>query len=133
MNRIPAQIDAVKTHEGVSLVTFTALDDKITMIALELPQGVEPGKKATLGIKATHIAIAKERSSHLAIANQIPVTVETIERGEILASLKLRHGTNLLESILPITALSKLDLSIGDDIYALFQASETAILEMANG
>jgi len=130
MNRIPARIDTVLLHEGVSLLQCDACGERLTMVALELPEGVKPGAEVVLGIKATHVGIATTTLPDAAISNQLPVTIESIETGVVLSALRLRFCDTTLESILPQSALQKLALKAGDTAVALFQASELSIVEI---
>ena len=130
MNRIPAQIGEIHEHEGVSSVFFEAHGQNLAMIALELPEGTAPGRKVVLGIKATHITLAKTPLPQAAIANQIPVTVERVNEGEILVSFLLRFGDTALESIVLKQALPEPPFREGEEAVALFQASELSIVEV---
>ncbi|WP_353662943.1 hypothetical protein [Hydrogenimonas sp. SS33] len=130
MNRIEARIVEVREHEGVSQVTFDADGKELTMIGLELPGGVEPARQVTLGIKATHLFVSKKPLLDAAVANRLPVIVESVTEGAILVSLKLLFGTTPLECILPKSALPADSFKAGDTAVALFQASELSIVEV---
>jgi molybdopterin-binding protein len=130
MNRIRARVLQTRLHEGVSSVTFDASGERLTMIALELPEDVEPECEVELGVKATHVALAKEKLPDVAISNQIPVTIEKVAKGKILASLILRFADTTIESIVPESALPKQPFRPGDTAIALFQASELSIVKV---
>jgi len=130
MNRIRARILQTHLYDGVSCVMFEAFGERLTMVALELPEGIEPGREVELGVKATHVALAKEKLPDVAISNQIPVTVEKVAEGEILTSSILRFADTTIESIVPKSALPNPALTPGDTVIALFQASELSILKV---
>ena len=130
MNRIPARITNIQVHEGVSCVTFDAFGESLTMISLELPQGVERAKEVVLGIKSTHIAISARKLPEAAISNQIPMTIGKITEGAVLASIRLRFKDVAIESVVPKAALENLSFAPGDTAVALFQASELSILKV---
>ncbi|WP_201353528.1 TOBE domain-containing protein [Hydrogenimonas urashimensis] len=130
MNRIHARVLQAHLHEGVSCVTFDASGERLTMIALELPEGIEPGREVELGVKATHVALAKELHPDVAISNQIPVTVEKVTEGTLLVSLRVRFADTTIESIVPKSALTDPAYATGDTAFALFQASELSILKV---
>ncbi|WP_456485510.1 TOBE domain-containing protein [Hydrogenimonas sp.] len=130
MNRIPARIVNIQVYEGISCVTFDAFGESLTMISLELPQGIKREKEVVLGVKSTHIALCSHRLPNAAISNQIPMTIEKITKGNILVSLTLLFEDITVESVVPKAALANLSFAPGDTAIALFQASELSILKV---
>jgi len=131
MNRIVARIVEVATHEGISQLRFEAEGIELTMLGLAPPPNAQPGKEAIVEIKPTHLLLAKAGfEGMVAIDNRLPVVVESIEEGKILASVALRFGKTPLEAIAAKSALAPLGLRPGSNALALFSASEVAIVEV---
>ena len=130
MNRIEAVVEEVRNHQGVSLLRCRRGLEEIVMLSLELPEGLEAGREVTLGIKATHIALAPLSSPDWGIDNRIPVEIARIEEGRIVVSVELRWDETTLEAVLTRSAFEKTALKEGDEAYALFGAAEVALLEV---
>ncbi|WP_200764022.1 TOBE domain-containing protein [Nitrosophilus alvini] len=82
-----------------------------------------------LGVKATNIALAKNLDGQLSISNQLTCTIEQINNGELLSSVKLRIGSHLIESIITRESSLRMNLKTGDIVVALIKASELSIIE----
>ena len=130
MNRIEAVVSDILEHEGVCRILFDAGGHTLAMVGLEPPAGLAKGAKAVLGVKATHILLALKPPRNTTLANALPVTVESIETGKVMATVSLRFGDTPLEAILSAAALRPLKLQEGDSAWALFMESELAVLEM---
>jgi molybdopterin-binding protein len=130
MNRIGAVVTGIETHDGLTVVTFDASGEPMRMMALELQRPLEQGQGVRLGVKASNIAVAKSLEGELSISNRLPVVVERIERGELLASVIVDfHGTPV-ESIITRDSCDRMQLQPGDSVTALVKASELSILEV---
>jgi ABC-type molybdate transport system ATPase subunit len=130
MNRLRASVRKIETFEGVSLVECAMEGERLTMLGLELPEGVVEGAELELGVKATHLTISRTLPEGLSLCNRLPVTVERVEYGKLLASLRLRCGETPLEALLPRRALEAAAPGEGDRLYCLFQASELSVLRV---
>jgi ABC-type molybdate transport system ATPase subunit len=104
--------------------------ERLTMLGLELPEGVKEGAELELGVKATHLAIARSLPEGLSLCNRLSVTVERVVLGELLASLRLRCGETPLEALLPRRAVEAAAPAEGERLFCLFQASELSVLRV---
>ena len=129
MNRINAIITAIESFENITIVNFEAAGQPMRMMALELNKSLVVGSKVTLGVKASHIALAKELKGRLSISNQLSATIENVTNGKLLSSIKLSFGDHLLESIITRISAEEMDLRIGEKVIALIKSSELSILE----
>ena len=129
MNRIDAIVTAIDSFENITIVNFEAAGQPMRMMALELSKSLVVGSKVTLGVKASHIALAKELKGQLSISNQLSATIESIEQGKLLSSIKLSFGSHLMESIITRISAKEMDLRIGERVIALIKSSELSILE----
>ncbi len=129
MNRINAIITAIESFENITIVNFEAAGQPMRMMALELNKSLVVGSKVTLGVKASHIALAKELKGQLSISNQLSATIENVTNGKLLSSIKLSFGDHLLESIITRISAEEMDLRIGEKVIALIKSSELSILE----
>lgn len=130
MNRINAIVTAIDCVDNINIVSFEAAYQPMRMMALELNDTLVIGSKVTLGIKASNIALAKELSGMLSISNQLNVTIESINNGKLLSSIKFSFAGSLIESIITRESALRMDLQAGKSIIALIKSSELSILEV---
>lgn len=128
MNRVEAVITAIGSQEGITIVAFEAEGQPMKMMALEISGELAVGSAVALGIKASSIAIAKALEGQLSISNRLETTVESMIKGRLLCSVKLRFGSALLESVITSESAERLQLQPGDSVTALVKASELSIL-----
>jgi molybdopterin-binding protein len=130
MNRIHASVTAITSVDNITIVSFDACGEPMRMMALELDKTLEPDANVVLGVKASGISLAKQVEGQLSISNRLDVTVEAVNNGALLCSVKLRLGDILLESIITRESSLRMDLQPGDRVTALIKASELSVLEM---
>jgi len=130
MNLISATITDIQSVDTINIVSFEAADQPMRMMALELNNTLRVGSKVMLGVKATNIALAKEISGDLSISNQLDVSVERIDMGALLCSVKFNFADQVWESIITRDSSLRMQLKTGDEITALVKSSELSIVEM---
>ena len=130
MNRIAAIVTALESIDNISIVNFKAADQSMTMMALELDNRLAVGSCVTLGIKASNISLAKELNGLLSISNQLPITIEHINHGRLLSSIKFSFAGSLIESIITKKSALRMNLQVRTKSIALIKSSELSILEI---
>ena len=130
MNRIDAVVTTIDSFENITIVSFEAAGKPMRMMALELDKSLVVSSKVTLGVKASNIALAREFSGILSISNQLKATIESINNGKLLSSIKFSFAGSLIESIITRESVSRMNLQTGIDIIALIKSSELSILEI---
>ena len=130
MNYITARIEEIQSVESINIVSFSVEEHRLRMMALELDENLHSGSsRVLLGVKATHIALARELRGVLSISNQLPCIIKSIEWGELLCSVKLSFAGEILESIITKESAEGMKLDIGDEVLALIKSSDLSILE----
>ena len=129
MNQIPATIKQIESYEGITIVDFTAEGEPMKMMALEIDESLKAGSEVILGIKSSNIALAKAPAGVISISNRLDATVEEIDRGKLLCTVRFRLGPHLLESLITAESSERIGLQKGDRILALIKSSELSILE----
>ena len=130
MNQIDAQITKIETHEALTIVTFATQEHQLKMMSLELREDVQETSQVTLRTKATNIAIAKELQGMLSYSNQLKVSIESIDMGRLLCSVKLLFEDAVLESIITADSAKRMQLKVGENVTALIKSSDLAIAEL---
>ena len=129
MNKIRVKIERIRTNDQLSIVTFHSQEHSLTMMSLELGEEITQAKELVLTTKASNIAIAKEYKGMLSYTNQLTVTIEAIELGELLCVLQLSFENTLLESIITADSAKRMQLQVGESVTALIKSSDISILE----
>lgn len=130
MNQIAATITDIQSVDAITIVSFEVAGQAMRMMALELNDTLGVGSKVILGVKATNIALAKERVETISISNQLEVTIEGINMGALLCSVTFNFADQLWESIITRESALTMQLDVGDKIVALVKSSELSIVEI---
>ena len=130
MNKITATITDIQSVDTVNIVSFDVAGQAMRMMALELSERVGVGSKVMLGVKATNVTIAKEIRGQLSISNQLEVTIEKVDLGALLCSVKFTFKGQLWESIITRESALAMELESGDKVMALVKSSELSIVEV---
>lgn len=130
MNQIPATVTQIRSIDNLTVVGFESFGVQMRMMALGMNALIEPKSRVILGAKASHVSLAKNLQGDLSISNRLEAKVESLKRGELLCSVKLRfHGT-LIESIITMDSAEAMRLQEGDTVLALIKSSELSIVEV---
>ena len=130
MSKIKAIITRIDSVESLNIVTFDFYGTILKMMSLDLSEEIEVGRKVTLAVKPSHIAIAKEFSGMVSYSNQLKATIHSCDNGKLLSSIKLRIEDVMLESIITLESVLKMDLKAGDEVTAMIKASELSIVDV---
>ena len=130
MSTFIATIKKIQTVDTLNLVTFDFHGAELMMMSLGLHQNIQVGKKVSLVIKSTAIALAKEFSGELSYANKIHASIVSVDNGELLSSVKLQANGNSFECLITKESSVKMNLQAGDIVLALLKASELSIAEV---
>jgi molybdopterin-binding protein len=130
MNHINAIVKEIHSMDNLSIVAFESYGQSLKMMALGLNFPIKTGSRVILGAKASNIALAKAFSGMISISNQLECMVESIDKGSLLCSVKLRFNGEVMESITTVQSVEQMDLCVGENVIALIKASELSILEV---
>jgi molybdopterin-binding protein len=130
MSRLLATIKKIQSVDNLNLVTFDFNGIELKMMSLGLHDEVQVGKKVSLAIKPSSVAIVKEFSGFISYANKIHASIVEVNNGELLSSITLQANGNEFESLITLEVSKKMDLAVGDVVIALLQASELSISEI---
>ncbi len=132
MSQIKATITRIDTVESLNIVTFDFYGTLLKMMSLDLGEEIQVGSKVTLAVKPSHVAIAKEFSGMVSYSNQLKATIQSCNNGKLLSSIELRIEDAMLESIITLDSVLKMDLKAGDEVTAMIKASELSIVDVFN-
>jgi len=130
MNRLSAVVTNIEGEQNLHIITFDCAGNNFKMMGLDLPKGLRVNAHVTLGIKPSHVAIAKNLSGELSYSNQLPATIISIENGKLLSSILLQANENEMQSFITLGSSLRMNLHIGDQVTLLIKASELFVLEV---
>jgi len=130
MSKLIATIKQIDSVDSLNIVTFDFNGTILKMMGLDLNENAKVGKKVSLNMKPTSVAIGKEFSGIVSYSNQLDAVIDSINNGELLCSIKLSVYDNFLESIITVESSKKMDLQVGDKVTAFIKASELSIAEI---
>ncbi len=124
---IKAKISAIDENDGVSVFEFNAANLSLKMLSLENLQNLKIGDEVRLNFKSSDVFVATSPLLNCSVSNEIKVRISDIQKGEITSSLHLNAGEFEFESIITTASLKRLNLSLGDQIYAYVKATSLYI------
>ena len=128
MNQLKVEVIHIKSVDSLNFLTFSLNQQVIHMLSLELKPNLKVGTTVHLGIKSTHVAIAKDLKGLLSIENRLKANIVSIENGEILSSICLDIEGFLLESIISRESLERMNLQTDDNVVVLINSADISIV-----
>ena len=124
---IKAKISAIEQTGGVSVFEFSAENLSLKMLSLENLQNLKIGDEVRLGFKSSDVFVATSPLLDCSVSNEIKARISDIQKGQITSSLHLNAGEFEFESIISTSSLKRLNLALGDQIYAYVKATSLYI------
>ena len=124
---IKAKISAIEQNDGVSVFEFSAENLSLKMLSLENLQNLKIGDEVRLGFKSSDVFVATSALINCSVSNEIKAEISNIQKGQITSSLHLNAGKFEFESIISTASLKRLNLALGDQIYAYVKATSLYI------
>ncbi len=116
----------------MSLVDVTVGDEVFTATLLETPETAEylkVGNRVQLLFKETEVSLAKDLQGFISLRNRFPVSIISIDRGDILSAVNLNYSGKPVMSVITTRGVERLQLAVGDQLEALVKANEIALIE----
>ena len=124
---IKAKISAIEQNDRVSVFEFSAENLSLKMLSLENLQNLKIGDEVRLGFKSSDVFVATSPLLNCSVSNEIKAEISDIQKGEITSSLHLNAGKFEFESIISTSSLKRLNLALGNQIYAYVKATSLYI------
>jgi molybdate transport system regulatory protein len=135
LNKLIGKIVAIEHNQHMSLVDVAVGETMFAATLLETPDQVgylQVGRDVMLLFKETEVSLAKNLQGELSLRNRFSVTVNHIERGDIMSAIDLDFMGQVLTSVITTRGVNRLQLAVGEQIEALVKANEIALMECAN-
>ena len=124
---IKAKISATEQTGGISVFEFSAENLSLKMLSLENLQNLKIGDEVWLNFKSSDVFVATSPLINCSVSNEIKAEISNIQKGQITSSLHLNAGKFEFESIISTASLKRLNLALGDQIYAYVKATSLYI------
>jgi ABC-type molybdate transport system ATPase subunit len=108
MNKLIATITDIQNEDSLNIVSFDYHDVRLVMMSLEISKDLSIGTQVVLSVNPSHIGIGKSFDANLSYSNIIEMKIEDIEIGKLLASIKLNHHDNTIESIITANSTKRM-------------------------
>ncbi|WP_263833753.1 TOBE domain-containing protein [Sulfurospirillum oryzae] len=130
MNRLRAVVTEIEGEQNLHIITFDCAGSSLKMMGLDLPKGLHLNSHVILGIKPSHVAIAKHLSGELSYSNQLQATIASIENGKLLSNILLHVKESDVQSFITLSSSKRMNLQVGEQVTLLIKASELFVLEV---
>lgn len=130
MNRLNAVVTQIEGEQNLHIISFDYEGIGLKMMGLDLPKGLHVNTHVTLGIKPSHVAIAKNIHGEMSYSNQLPATIVSVENGKLLSTILLHVNETEVQSFITRSSSVRMNLSKGDEVILLMKASELFVLEV---
>ncbi len=130
MNEINTVIKAIHTEGNISVVVAQGAGIAFHAMVIDIPDTagyLQDGKPVVITFKESAVSIAKNISGLLSIRNRIPCTISSVEKGDVLATVKLDCKGHLFASLITTDAVDELDLKAGDSVEALIKTTDISL------
>ena len=132
LNSIKAKVKQIHNYDGVNVVEFDFDGTTLDMMGLELPPKIEIGTKVILGVKPSHVTIAKSYSLDVSYSNRLKANIINIDEGKLLCNVIMSCNDARIESLITKRSKNNMHLKIGDKVTTLIKSSELFIKEVLN-
>ena len=132
LNSIKTKVKKIHNHDEINIVDFDFDGTTLDMMGLELPSGIQKGTKVILGVKPSHVTIAKSYNLEISYSNRIKARVIDVIEGELLCNIIMSNNKTTIESLITKKIKENMHLKVGDRVTILIKSSEIFIKEILN-
>lgn len=130
LNSINVIVKQINSYDGVNVVEFDFNKSTLFMMGLELPVGIKEGTRVILGVKPSHVTIAKSYNLEVSYSNKIKATIIDIVEGQLLCNVIMFINNTKIESLITKKTKDNMHLRVDDKVTVLMKSSELFIKEI---
>jgi len=130
LNSIVATVKQINSYDGVNIVEFNFNKTTLSMMGLELPSGIDIGTKVILGVKPSHVTIAKSYNLEVSYSNKIKANITNIIEGQLLCNVIISCHNTKIESLITKRTKDNMHLKVNDKVTVLIKSTELFIKEI---
>lgn len=91
---------------------------------------IKKGNSIDIVFKETEVLLAKRLTANISIQNRMTCVVQNLERGVLLSKITLLFQKYMITSAITTRAFDSLQIVVGDEIEALINANEIALVKI---
>jgi len=130
LNAIKTTVKKIHNHEELNIVEFDFKNTTLSMMGLELPNGIKKGTQVILGVKPSHVTIAKSYNLEVSYSNKIKGQIIDIIEGKLLCNIIISCQDTKIESLITKRTKENMHLKITDKVTVLIKSTELFIKEI---
>ncbi len=130
LNSIKTTVKKINNYEELNIVEFDFKNITLSMMGLELPNGIKEGTNVILGVKPSHVTIAKSYNLEVSYSNKIKGHIIDIIEGKLLCNIIISCEDTKIESLITKKTKENMHLKIGDKVIVLIKSTELFIKEI---
>jgi molybdate transport system regulatory protein len=132
MNKLKGKITAVNSSDSLTKIDVVCYDMHVSAFVLDASKRYDEtyiGKEVAVLFKESEVAIAKNLQGEISLQNRFTCTIEAVEKGALLAQLRLRFHDVYIDSIITSASAQRMHLEVGDGVSALVKSTEITLKE----
>lgn len=130
MNKLKGRISKIDKKRELSLISVECEGIEILSFALTEEFDLKEGDKVFILFKESETVLAKNLKGLISIRNRLECVVEEVEKGDILAQVKLFFNENRIVSVVSKKACKEMDIKKGDRVTVLVKTNEITLMEI---
>jgi len=133
MNILKGKIVDIQSSDMISLISVDVGGDVLSSIILEGKKGplsYKKGEQVNLIFKETEVGIAKNLSGLISFRNRFAARIEKIEKGSVLAKIRLDYKGHRLEAIISTRSANDMKLKESESIEWLVKTNEVSLMQI---
>lgn len=134
MNAIVGRVVKIQQSGSITLVDVDVKGLALSALMINLPPGsawIHEGGPIGVLFKETEVSLGKNVQGMISLRNQLPCTVRSVARGELLTIVTLDFFGLALTSAITTRSADMLALRPGDAVTAFIKANEITLTERA--
>lgn len=132
MNVLQGNIEAITVKGSLSLVYIRVGEIKLSSIVIDTPKTVNylsTGHPVNVIFKETEVIIGEGTDHKVSLQNKLAGKVLSIDRGDLLARVKMETTAGIITSVITTNAVNQLHLEIGSVVTAMIKTNEIMLSE----
>ena len=129
MNRLKCTVTSVSNSDMLTKLDMLCDDVALTAFAIDLDSICKYDEVVVL-FKESEVSIAKNFVGEISLQNRFTCKVEDIQKGNLLAQLRLSFFSHHIDSIISMKAVQNMDLQVGDNVTAFVKSTEMIVTDI---
>jgi len=131
MNKLKCIVTSVSSSDMLTKIDMLCDDVALTAFAIEMDlDSICRGDEIVVLFKESEVSIAKNFIGEISLQNRFTCKVEDIEKGDLLAQLRLSFFNHYIDSIISMKSVKNMDLQVGDNVTAFVKSTEMIVTDI---